>query len=91
VYANNLTYSCPMLKWLYGEVRSWPHFAVDLSEVNATKKTDNDKHRRINEPSKSSVVSSSIIKTTLDIVTQGYAEFLGGFKGVIEIDGDRCG
>ena len=55
------------------------------------KKTDNNKHRRINEPSKSSVVSSSIIKTTLDIVTQGYAEFLGGFKGVIEIDGDRCG
>jgi hypothetical protein len=48
-----------------------------------------NEHRRGNEPSKSSVVSGSIVKTALEIVIQGYVVFSGGFK--IETDGDRCG
>ena len=50
---------------------------------------EKDPHSRIDGPSKSPVFAIST-KTARGIVIQGYAEFLGGFKGVSEIDGYCC-
>jgi hypothetical protein len=69
---------------LYSEIQSWAHFAADPLEDNTTQVNNHGNEH--NEPSKTLVISSSIIEMVWGLVIQDYTDFSEGFEDALKID-----